>query len=760
MGDRNLPVKIVLPRSEDIKKNLGNGSTKFFGELTNEKIEIIVERFEKCLEYYEDVFTEHKNVPAIGKIKVKKKAIAKSHKPGALCKECGIIGSGSLDEIYIKLTKEGINKTIQSIKKSPTKELKANLTAVESIEPISIDEKISKSILFMHSQGKFKYGQYKVKVKLFDFNNERDNRIIQNYVIEELEKKNTVRNMQFKSFGSSVKYFKLEVNSFEEIIDIAKINGVKSIDLMQSYASIKSKNKELKDAINLSDENAEESELIIGIIDSGISEKNSQLEKWIYEREVYVAEPYQNPYHGTFVASTIQYGNILNNIDGDKDKRFKFLDVVAIPNSDEEYGPIEEIDEDELMYIIKEVLEKYHTDVKIWNLSIGNPDKICDGNISDLAVFCDEMQDKYNVQFIICSGNTEEFLRKWPPQSDIGENDRIIAPSDSVRCITVGSIAYTDSNDSLVKKNQPSPFTRRGPGANFIVKPEVVDFGGNCRQDCTCSNLGMIGLDEDGNVIEDIGTSFSTPRVVYKFANILEKMESKDLLLSKAMLIHSARANSRQDLDIDDESIKYLGFGIPSEHSNDILMCSENDVTLIFKSKIGSGVHMEMIDFPYPESLIKDGKYTGEIYMTLAYDPQLDSNYGHEYCRSNIDISFGTYKYDKNGKLKYKGQVPLEKNWESRFESEQVEHGFKWSPIKSYYRNIVKGIEGDGWKLRIDKHSRYNTDITDQEFVLIVTIRDTSEEKQDIYSEVIRGLRDRGFITQDLQVRQKVRNTN
>ncbi|MGQ7113230.1 S8 family peptidase, partial [Escherichia sp. TWPC-MK] len=128
--------------------------------------------------------------------------------------------------------------------------------------------------------------------------------------------------------------------------------------------------------------------------------------------------------------------------------------------------------------------------------------------------------------------------------------------------------------------------------------------------------------------------------------------------------------------------IKYLGFGLPSENSNDILMCSENDITLVFKSKIVDGLHLEMIDFPYPESLIKNGKYTGEIYMTLAYNPPLDINYGQEYCRTNIDVSFGTYKYDSDGNVSFKGQVPLERNWGEKFEKEQIQNGFKWSPIK------------------------------------------------------------------------------
>ena len=87
-------------------------------------------------------------------------------------------------------------------------------------------------------------------------------------------------------------------------------------------------------------------------------------------------------------------------------------------------------------------------------------------------------------------------------------------------------------------------------------------------------------------------------------------------------------------------------------------------MTLVFKQKISQGSHLEMYDFPYPKSLIKNNKYIGEIGMTLAYLPPLDPKYGQEYCRTNIDVSFGTYSYLQNGKIDYKGQVPLEAKWD------------------------------------------------------------------------------------------------
>ncbi len=452
----------------------------------------------------------------------------------------------------------------------------------------------------------------------------------------------------------------------------------------------------------------------------------------------------------------IQYGNELNGIKANAHNRYKFVDIIAIPNSDKDFGLTDSIGEIELMEIIEESMDQYADAVKIWNLSLGIESLVCDGAMSDLGKFLDYIQDKYQVQIFVSSGNLNELpLREWPSQDDMGDRDRIISPADSVRAITVGSVALFDSDDSIVKINEPSPFSRRGPGANYIVKPDVIDYGGNLSRNYSIAGLGMKGMDPYGNVIEGNGTSYSTPRITQKFAAIYDEMVDKNILMAKAILIHSARMNSRELLDNDPENIKCYGFGMPSNNVNDILLCSEDEVTIVFKQKVKQGTHLEMIDFPFPESLIKNGKYYGEVGMTLVYNPILDEKYGREYCRVNIDASFGVYKYKAAGKMDFRGCVPLDCAWDEKYERERVENGFKWSPIKSYYKNM-KGIKvGDGWKIRIDMNQRNEISIPYQEFVLIVTIRDP--KGGDIYSEIINGLREQGYITNNLETKQQLR---
>lgn len=755
MSKNNLPIKIVLQKTEDIYRNHGGGETKFFGEVTPQLQAEISGKFESLLEFYNEVFEENDNIPAIGKVTVKPEAIAKSHKPDDLCRNCPIIGTEDLNEIYIKVKKKSIQQTVELVRNPPSKKFRANMTAVLDIQPIKADDKISASLISI-AQSDFSLIEGKIKIKVFDFGDDFDNAQIWEYVNRKLDVLGLRENCEVITYGERIKFLKISVRSYEDILNIAAINGVKTVDFFQEY-SLPKNDFSSTDIQALLDCEYADSDISIGIIDGGISEDNPYLQPYIVAREEYVSEMYQNPHHATFIASTIQYGNLLNDISSPTCHRFKFVDIIAMPNGDKEFGPTDTISEYDLMEIIEEVMEKYSHSTKIWNISLGIENKLCSGTMSDLGVFLDYIQDKYQVQMFVSSGNINDLpLRTWPPQRGLGEHDRLISPADSVRAITVGSVALYESDNSIVKFNEPSPFSRRGPGANYVVKPDIVDYGGNLSTSYLIDGLGVKALDPKGMVIEGNGTSYSNPRALQKFASICEEMVEPDILLAKAMLIHSARMNSRELLDEKPDNIKYYGFGIPSANVQEILQCSENEVTLVFKQKISQGSHLEMYDFPYPKSLVKNNKYIGEIGMTLAYLPPLDERYGREYCRTNIDVSFGTYSYLADGRIDYKGQVPLETKWDERFEVARVENGFKWSPIKSYYRKLKTGIQmADGWKLRIDMTARNGMYVPAQEFVLIITIKDLNGN--DIYSEIATGLRERGYITNNLETRYQAR---
>jgi len=579
-------------------------------------------------------------------------------------------------------------------------------------------------------------------------------------LIKELELSENVKELPY---SSSMKVFKLDCSDSDKLKRIIRFCGVKKISFFPRYSAIPGK---MNSDLNFSAfETLPRPEPgvqypIIGIIDSGIKRGHEFLEPWLYKREVYVPDAYQDNYHGTFVAGVIQYGHILNNFN-QRQTNYRFLDIVALPNNNPVNGPVDSLSEDNFIEILNEVLEKYASEVKIWNLSLGTGTICPYDSISDIAITIDELQDKYGVDIFLAAGNyNSPPLRNWPPQQSIGETDRITIPADSVRSVTVGSIAHKKGG-GCVDVLQPSPFSRRGPGGNYIVKPDVVDFGGNCSPTLDSSGCGIVSFHQDGHLVEDVGTSFSTPRTAGTYGDIKYSLNANGSHLAKALLIHSCR-NPLSNKPISKDDAKYLGFGLPTPNLQEILFCDKSSITFVFDTEIQVGTFLSIENFPYPTSLFHNGKWHGEIRMSLVYNPPLDPNFGQEYCRTNIEASFGTYhrtidKETGEVKMTFKGRVPPEVKWEEKYEQERVLNGFKWSPIKSYYRKISQGIDGEFWRLFAECTTRSGFSVKKQPFTLIITIKDTTG-KSDIYTETINQLRERGFVYHDLQVQERIRN--
>ena len=233
MSENNLPIKLVLPKTTDIVPNTGGGKLKFFGEVTPELQKEITDKFETLLSFYSDVFNENEAIPAVGKVIVKPEAIAKSHKPSDLCRNCPIIGSEDLNEIYIKVNRKNIQETIEMVKNPPSQKFQANMTTIVDIQPINPEEKISPAL---QSIGPEDFNSIKkvIKLKIFDFDDDFDNAQIWDYVTRKLHLFHFKDKYEIISYGDQLKFLKIEVASYDDIIKLASINGVKDIGFFKS----------------------------------------------------------------------------------------------------------------------------------------------------------------------------------------------------------------------------------------------------------------------------------------------------------------------------------------------------------------------------------------------------------------------------------------------------------------------------------------------------------------------------------------------
>ena len=141
-------------------------------------------------------------------------------------------------------------------------------------------------------------------------------------------------------------------------------------------------------------------------------------------------------------------------------------------------------------------------------MSLGEEEQSELDSFSEFGMALDNIQDENNVLIIKSAGNCHNFEKGLPKQ-------RISKSADSIRALTVGSIAETKAEYDYADPNMPSPFTRVGPGPASIIKPDLVFYGGNAgMHDGKRIEHGIRTFNLDDEDVRHAGTSFSTPAII------------------------------------------------------------------------------------------------------------------------------------------------------------------------------------------------------------------------------------------------------
>lgn len=743
-----LPIKIVESSKEDFSRpDSGGAARKIFNSVTQEIRQSNVQQLVSIERYFDNWFKENPYLPAVAKVILIKDALAKSHRPSSLFapKTCPIIGCRDFGELFISVKREGLYNLRQRILTDQSHLAKANISTIERIEPFTAKDAVG------YIEPDTLQKTHKLRLRLFIHNSPSVNEALFEKFKELIENLNLPTPQEI-FYAKNIKILKLTNVRHSHIDKLTRFAGTQSLDTFPHFDLLKTASIPVAaaDPRNFKKPDVKFNYPMIGVVDAGINPDDPILSPWIIKRHIYVPQSDADYNHGSFIAGLAIYGRQLN------DNRFpycpvKLVDVMAVLKGGR-------VPEDELLTILEEVIPK-HPEVKFWNLSL-NINSVNDSAFSPFAIALDTLQDKYKVTFVISAGNyTNPPLRGWFPE-DLGEADRIFSPAESVRGITVGSLAHLDRPGARVKREQPSPFSRRGPGTAFLPKPELTHYGGNCKANLDYTQIGVRSLNGQKSIAESIGTSFSTPLVTAILANIEASINSPvSPCLVRALAVHSAVINTPELTPME---LRYKGFGVPSDLTS-ILTCSPWEVTLIFKPELQPGLKFEKYPFPIPPCLHKGkDKVTGEIIMTLAYDPPLDPSAGSEYCRVNVDASLGTceIKDDKPHHHNVKiWPLPKSEGLSELYERYQIEHGFKWSPLKVYRRIMPRGVKGKIWNLQLNLLQRYNYKFTrpqPQQVSLIVTMRDPNKTAP-VYDQTVTRMREIRWITQDLQVEERIR---
>jgi serine protease AprX len=734
---KKLPLKVVPLLERDFyRPHTGGGAKKVFQTVDAGFRGLLASQVIGIRDHFVAAFKEFPGVPAVARAKVRPDAIAKSHRPTTVLsyKTCPIIGAEGLGELLLSVTPQGLENLARRIERDRTKEVVANLSTLRSFEAYQPSVELPSDEI--------------AKVKLFLHNNPGFDAAVDQSFYNVLRRFG-IREPRQLRYGRGLKIYRLEVKRAEVVQALSAYVGTQSVGPFPVYHPVRSNAVAVRSAVP-EDFPAPEPGIeypLIGVVDSGTAAADPYLSPWRHAREVYVPEAEQDNSHGSFVSGLIVHSRQLNH----NDERFpscsaRIVDVVALGKDGST--------EDKLLSTLEDAIQK-HPEVKVWNLSLGTERCVDNKMFSDLGVALDRLQDEHNITFILAAGNyRDKPFRGWPPE-DLGEKDRICSPADSVRAVVVGSAAHREHSSSRVKAGSPSPFSRRGPGPLYLPKPELSHVGGNCNSIGNCNQIGVLSIDGQGNLAEDCGTSFATPLVSTLFANVSHRIEGgASHLLSRALLVHSAALQGQK---LDSNLLKYQGFGTPPDIPV-IFGCDPWQCTLIFELEIPPSVSYEKAVFPMPKSLYLDkDTVRANLLMTLVHEPDLDASFGSEYCRSNIEVSFGTYDPEDDGKHHQHKKIPEDPKLSgSGYEKDLVEFGFKWSPVKVYRREMAR-VQGQTWRLDLSvEHRSGQTNLVPQRAALIITVSDPLK-RAPVYDEMVVQMNNLGWAANDLQVRTRLR---
>ncbi len=318
---------------------------------------------------------------------------------------------------------------------------------------------------------------------------------------------------------------KLTKNIFNEIIELKEISRADRPSITQfnpfEYTSpdisgIQS-NEPLEDASG------------ILIIDSGIISSHPMLEKCVGSAENFQtgeAETHDTVGHGTAVSGCAAYGDIevcLRNKEFIPSNWIFSAKVMYAERNDfngtvsAAYDP-EKLIEHQFKDAVESFLSNPDYHIRVVNVSLGNINEIWHKDYVrqlPLAALIDELAYTYpDVVFIVSTGNhhpQNDFKKiadikdNYPVYLTENPDFKIINPASAALALTVGSIAgevriererygAEQIKIPIAEENQPSPFTRTGPGINGMIKPELVEYGGN-----------LILFDNHGRISEDRG---------------------------------------------------------------------------------------------------------------------------------------------------------------------------------------------------------------------------------------------------------------
>lgn len=297
---------------------------------------------------------------------------------------------------------------------------------------------------------------------------------------------------------------------------------------------------------------------------------------------------------------------------------------------------------------LMEVVAHFHGEdrpTRIFNHSIAAVQACSSKRMCSWAAKIDDLSHRHDLLFVQASGNVEppdvlSLLQDGGVHPDhlLDAASKVASPGQSLHALTVGSVAHAVFDDGsrqsfALHVGHPSAFSRAGHSPLWnVVKPEVVEFGGDRVHENPLSRIMPTRPETAPELVastlhgepavscDDVGTSFSAPKVSHIAARLQSIFPTASSQLYRALIVQSARWPEWAEHEPDaDKVLRLVGYGVPSleratsNNSNRVTLVTEQAEEIWSKQ-----YHLYQI--PIPES-IRGAALEGRIRIdvTLAY---------------------------------------------------------------------------------------------------------------------------------------------
>jgi hypothetical protein len=515
----------------------------------------------------------------------------------------------------------------------------------------------------------------------------------------------------------------------------------------------------------------------IGIVDSGVSDA---FDPWLLDRFDHLKPGQYDPNHGSKVAGVAVAGQAANGpvVAPERDGCLVY-DLPLFPKLPFNfvYGGgfaafLEEVEQG-----IREAKDNHG--VRLFNMSVNCLTAVQRHSYSPLAARLDAIADRHGVLIVNSAGNLKpaEVRSPWQkrPRDVLAyfaartESDTICQPTESVRGLSVGALNCPQGPQVPLA---PARYSRRGPGLQVGIKPDLVHHGG-CGPLSGEAATGLVSCAADGSAAFVCGTSIAAPLVTRTLAQV--DLETGGFLSPRTLralaIHHAATPEPLTKRGLKDIARQFAGYGKPPSAA-EMLESGDHQMTLVFEATLKKGVtrpHILRFDFAWPSSLVDavTQACSGRVRMTLVYDPPLDPAFGAEFVRVNLDASLKQKQPvpRKDGKASYNDQtsmfgLPKSGNFSPR-EKALIDHGLKWWPTKKYTANLSDNGESADWRLEVASLTRAEANYPAEgvPFSLVLTIEDADGMKP-IFQSFRQYLQTRPVAMGDIRAAARIRPRN